>query len=126
MQRFILLRLGQAILTLLMLSLAVFLSLHLTGDPAIYLLGPDDGLAEYEQMKVNLGLDKPLIVQYGVFLSEISRGDFGKSHTMNRTARELLFGAAPATFQLAFAAFVLTVVVGVPLLIGVCNAGNRL
>jgi peptide/nickel transport system permease protein len=115
--------LGQAIVTLLVLSLAVFLSLHLTGDPALYMLGPDDGLDEYEKLRENLGLDKPLIVQYGVFLSEISRGDFGKSHTNNRTAGELLIGAAPATFQLAAAAFLLTVIIGVPL--GILSAVKR-
>ena len=123
MQRYIIIRLGQAIVTLLVLSLAVFLSLHLTGDPALYMLGPDDGLDEYEKLRENLGLDKPLIVQYGVFLSEISRGDFGKSHTNNRTAGELLIGAAPATFQLAAAAFLLTVIIGVPL--GILSAVKR-
>ena len=123
MQRYILLRLVQAIITLLILSVAVFLSSHLTGDPALYLLGPDDGLAEYEQMRINLGLDKPLAVQYGVFLGEIVRGDFGRSHTMNRTARQLLFQAAPATFQLAAAAFLLSVIVGVPL--GILSAVKR-
>ena len=123
MQRYILIRLVQAVVTLLVLSIAVFLSSHLTGDPALYLLGPDDGLAEYEQMKINLGLDKPLAVQYAVFLGEIVRGDFGRSHTMNRTARELLFQAAPATFQLAAAAFFLAVIVGVPL--GILSAVKR-
>jgi peptide/nickel transport system permease protein len=103
--------------------MAVFLSSHLTGDPALYLLGPDDGLEEYEQMRINLGLDKPLAVQYGVFLGEIIRGDFGRSHTMNRTARQLLFQAAPATFQLAAVAFLLSVIVGVPL--GILSAVKR-
>ena len=123
MQRYILIRLVQAVITLLALSIAVFLSSHLTGDPALYLLGPDDGLAEYEEMKRNLGLDKPLPVQYAKFLGEISRGDFGRSHTMNRTARELLIQAAPATFQLAFAAFLLTIIIGVPL--GIVSAIKR-
>jgi len=105
------------------LSIAVFLSSHLTGDPGLYLLGPDDGLAEYEEMRKNLGLDKPLAVQYLKFLSEVVRGDFGRSHTMNRTAGELLLQAAPATFQLAIAAFILAVIVGVPL--GILSAVKR-
>ena len=123
MQRFILIRLVQAVVTLLVLSIAVFLSSHLTGDPGLYLLGPDDGLAEYEEMRKNLGLDKPLPVQYAKFLSEVVRGDFGRSHTMNRTAGELLLQAAPATFQLAIAAFILAVIVGVPL--GILSAVKR-
>lgn len=56
MQRFIIIRLSQSIITLLVLSLAVFLSVHLTGDPASFLLGPDGGRAEYEQLKKNLTL----------------------------------------------------------------------
>ena len=123
MQRYILIRLVQAVVTLLVLSIAVFLSSHLTGDPGLYLLGPDVGLAEYEEMRKNLGLDKPLPVQYAKFLSEVVRGDFGRSHTMNRTAGELLLQAAPATFQLAIAAFILAVIVGVPL--GILSAVKR-
>ena len=68
-------------------------------------------------------MDKPLAVQYAVFLGEVVQGDFGRSHTMNRTARQLLFQAAPATFQLAAAAFLLTVLIGVPL--GILSAVKR-
>ena len=123
MHRYITVRLVQAIITLLVLSLAVFLSVHLTGDPALYLLGPDDGVKEYEQLKENLGLDKPLIVQYGLFLSDVVRGEFGYSHIMGRSARDLLLERAPATLQLAGVAFVLTIIVGVPL--GIVSAVKR-
>ena len=115
MQRFILARLLQAIITLLILSLAVFLSVHLTGDPALYLLGPESTDEDYEQMKKNMGLDKPLAVQYGLFLSQVVRGDFGKSHLSGKPARDLLFERFPATLQLAGVAFLLTIIVGIPL-----------
>ena len=123
MHRFILIRLGQAVITLLILSLLVFLSVHISGDPALYLLGPDDGIKEYEQLKKNLGLDKPLIVQYGLFLSNLVQGDFGFSHIMGRPARTLLLERAPATLQLAGVAFVLTIIVGIPL--GILSALKR-
>ena len=123
MQRFIMLRVVQAIITLLILSLAVFLSVHLTGDPAAYLLGPDLGREEYEQLKKNLGLDKPLAVQYGVFLSRVVQADFGKSHITNRPARKMLLARFPATLQLAGVAFLLTMVVGIPL--GILSAVKR-
>ena len=123
MYRYITVRLVQAIITLVVLSLAVFLSVHATGDPALYLLGPDDGVKEYEQLKENLGLNKPLIVQYGLFLSDVVRGEFGYSHIMGRSARDLLLERAPATLQLAGVAFVLTVIVGVPL--GIVSAVKR-
>ncbi len=123
MQRFIISRVVQAIITLLILSLAVFLSVHLSGDPALYLLGPDDGIKEYEQLKKNLGLDKPLIVQYGLFLSDLGRGDFGDSHMMRRPARDVLLQRFPATLQLAGVAFVLTMAIGIPL--GILSAVKR-
>ena len=123
MHRYIIIRLGQAIITLWVLSLAVFLSVHLTGDPAAYLLGPESTFQDYEQMKKNMGLDKPLAVQYGLFLSQVVRGDFGKSHLSGKPARDLLFERFPATLQLAGVAFLLTIIVGIPL--GILSAVKR-
>ena len=121
--RYIVIRIFQAIVTIWILSVAVFLSVHITGDPAIYLLGPEGELREYEILKKHMGLDKPLYVQYGLFLSRAVRADFGESHIMGRSARLLLFERLPATLQLAGAAFVLTVVVGIPL--GILSAVKR-
>ena len=123
MQRFIAVRLGQAVITLLILSLAVFLSVHVTGDAASYLAGPEITEDEYEQMKRNMGLDKPLVVQYGLFLSRAVRADFGESHLRRLPARDLLFQRLPATLQLAGVAFLLTMVVGIPL--GILSAVKR-
>ncbi len=123
MQRFILLRLLQALFTLWILSVAVFLSVHLSGDAAVLLLGPEALDTDYEQIKKNLGLDRPLIIQYADFLTDIARGDFGRSHLMRRSARDVLLERLPATLQLAGAAFLLSVVVGVPL--GILSALKR-
>jgi peptide/nickel transport system permease protein len=123
MHRYILVRLAQGIITLLVLSLAVFLSVHLTGDPALYLLGPEGTQQDYEQLKKNMGLDKPLPVQYGLFLGNIVRGDFGISHITGQPARKTLVERFPATLELAGAAFLLTVIVGIPL--GIVSAVKR-
>ena len=123
MQRYILVRVVQAIVTLLVLSLAVFLSVHLTGDPALYLLGPEGTREDYAQIKKNLGLDKPLPVQYGVFLGNMLRGDFGNSPITGQSARDTLIERFPATLQLAGAAFLLTIVIGIPL--GIWSAVKR-
>ena len=123
MQRYIFVRFAQAIVTLLVLSLAVFLSVHLTGDPALYLLGPEGTREDYAQIKKNLGLDKPLPVQYGLFLGNVLRGDFGNSPITGRSARETLIERFPATLQLAGAAFLLTIVIGIPL--GIWSAVKR-
>jgi peptide/nickel transport system permease protein len=113
----------QALFTLLILSVAVFLSVHISGDAAVLLVGPDATDADYEQIKENLGLNRPLIVQYGDFLTDIARGDFGRSHLMRRSARDVLLERLPATLQLAGAAFLLSVVVGIPL--GIVSALKR-
>ncbi len=123
MQRYILTRVIQAIITLLILSLAVFLSVHLTGNTADYLLGPETTEADYEQLKKNFGLDRPLIVQYADFLTDIARLDFGTSFLKGRPARDILMSRLPATLQLAGAAFALSVIVGVPL--GILSAVKR-
>lgn len=122
-QRYIAIRFVQGMITLWALSLVVFLSVRLTGDPALYLLGADTTEEDYEQLKRNMGLDKPLVVQYGSFLSKVVRGDFGKSHTTGQPAREVLLQRFPATLQLAGAAFALILVVGIPL--GILSAVKR-
>ena len=123
MQRFIVIRVLQAVITLLVLSLMVFLSVHLTGDPAAYMLGPEDGREEYEELQKQLGLDRPMVVQYGDFLKHILRADFGTSHFLERPARDVLFERFPATVQLAGAAFFLTMIIGIPL--GILSAVKR-
>ena len=123
MQRYIVIRIGQAIITLLILSLAVFLSVHMSGDPALYLLGPEGTLEDYEQLKKTMGLDKPLVVQYGLFLSQVVRGRFGDSLITRQPARKVLLERFPATLQLAGVAFLLTIVVGIPL--GILSAVKR-
>jgi peptide/nickel transport system permease protein len=123
MQRYIVVRLVQGIITLLVLSLAVFLSVHLTGDPALYLLGPEGTQQDYEQLKKNLGLDKPLPVQYALFLGDVVRGDFGTSHITGQPARQTLMERFPATLVLPGVAFLLTMLIGIPL--GVVSAVKR-
>ncbi len=123
MQRYIFIRIGQAGITLVILSLAVFLSVHLTGDPALYLLGPEATDADYEQMKKNMGLDRPLPVQYASFLGNVVQADFGMSHIRGVPARDILLQRLPATLQLAGVAFILTIIVGIPL--GILSAIKR-
>jgi len=123
MSRYILGRLSQAVLTLWILSLAIFLSVRLTGDPASYLLGPEGTRADYEQLKRNLGLDRPLPVQYGSYIVDLLQGNLGQSFISGRPARDLLMERLPATLQLAAGAFVIVVLIGIPL--GVLSAVKR-
>ena len=123
MQRYILIRGVQGVFTLLALSIIVFMSVHLTGDPALFLLPPDAEEEEYQQLRKNLGLDRPILVQYATFMQDAVRGDFGVSITTRRPAREVLLERIPATLQLAAAGMTLAMVVGIPL--GILSSVKR-
>ena len=124
MQRYMLVRFFQAIVTLWILSLAIFLSVHLTGDPAAYLLGSEAGRAEYEQLKKNLGLDKPLYIQYVIFLTKALQGDFGSSWKWHgHSAMGLVADRLPATLQLAGFALLISVLIALP--VGVLSAVKK-
>ena len=123
MQRFILRRMGQAIFTMFLLSLVVFLAVHVAGEPGVELVGRQATSEEIAQVRKNPGLDQPLPVQYGRFMKNISQGDFGKSWMTGRSARDMLLERFPATLQLAGIGLVLTVAVGIPL--GILSAVKR-
>ncbi|MCY4417015.1 MAG: ABC transporter permease [Chloroflexi bacterium] len=123
MQRYILSRVFQGLIALLALSLIIFMSVHLSGDPALLLLPPEATTADYEQLRENLGLDRPILVQYGTFLLNAVQGDFGHSITTRRPARDVLLERIPATLQLAAVGMLLAVLMGVPL--GILSAVKR-
>ena len=123
MQRYIIIRIGQSFFTLLILATVVFFSVHATGDPAEFLIHQDATAEELEILRRQLGLDRPIYVQYGLFLNNAVRGNFGKSTTNRREARDILFERIPATLQLAAAGMALAVVVGIPL--GILSAVKR-
>ena len=123
MQRYILGRVLQGLIALLGLSLIIFMSVHLSGDPALLLLPPEATTADYEQLRENLGLDRPILIQYGTFLLNAVQGDFGHSITTRRPARDVLFERIPATLQLAAAGMLLAILMGVPL--GILSAVKR-
>src|SRR5262245_57072656 len=79
MQRYILKRIFQSILTLFVLSMIVFFMVRLTGDPVMLMLPDDASHEDVVQLRSALGLDRPLPVQYWRFLSKAVRGDFGRS-----------------------------------------------
>lgn len=124
MQRYIISRIVQGLLTLWVISLIVFLATRLTGDPAAVLLAPEASSEEdYQRKKAQLGLDKPLTTQYGIYMKNAIRGDFGDSVRDGRPTRDLLFERLPATIQLAAAGMLLAIIVGVPL--GILSAVKR-
>lgn len=120
LQRYIVSRLFQAALALVGVTLIVFIATRMTGDPVYLLLPPQATEQDAAVLRQEMGLDRPLVVQYGVFLSKALRGDFGESYRWRQPALELVAGRLPATFQLTVAALLLTVIVAVP--VGVLSA----
>ena len=124
MRTYILRRLAQSALTLLGVSVLVFAILRvLPGDPARMLLpdgAPESAVAELNRQ---LGLREPLVVQYGLFLRSVARGDFGQSFQYRAPALRVVLERLPATVQLTLAAMLVTIAVGVSL--GIFTAVRR-
>lgn len=108
-------RLGQALLVMLLMTLIVFVGLNAIGNPVDILIGEDLNQAERLQAIARLGLDQPLWQQYLNFLSGILHGHLGKSYVYHEDALQLIVQRLPATFELAFSALLMAIVIGVPL-----------
>ena len=123
MQRYLVRRILLALVTLLAVSLIIFVMSRAAGDPRHVYLDDYSTQADWDRLTETLGLDKPYYQQYGIFLLDALRGKFGKSIKEGRPSMEVIIERLPATFQLGFAAFVFSVVVGVPL--GILSAVKR-
>ncbi len=108
-------RLSQSALVLLVMSLLVFLGVFAIGNPIELLVNPQADDAERLRATIALGLDKPLYLQYAHFLKGAMTGDLGRSFVFGTPALELILSRMPATIELAVAAMLMAVVIGVPL-----------
>lgn len=124
MQRYIVRRLIQAVVTLLLISVIVFLLGRLTGDPVALLLSEYSTQEDRALLTRQLGLDKPLPEQYVIFLSNALKGDLGRSIRGERApALDLVLERFPATVQLAAITLIVSLLIGLPL--GVASAVNK-
>ena len=114
MKRFIVKRLGYAVLSLLLLSLTIFLLVRLTGDPSVLLVEPGASKEDLAAIRVQLGLDRPIWVQYGQFMSSLARGDLGHSFYYRTPVLELSLSRLPHSLMLAVAAMAFSLLVGIP------------
>jgi peptide/nickel transport system permease protein len=106
---------------LLGVSIVVFFMVRaIPGDPAQIMLGQQATQAQVQQLRENMGLDKPIFVQYGLFLKDALRGDLGDSTVTGRPVTTELMVRLPATFELTAFAMLIAVLVGVP--VGVISA----
>jgi peptide/nickel transport system permease protein len=93
----------------------VFLMIHIVpGDPVEQMLGEGAAPGELVQLCRALGLDLPLHVQYGRYLRQLARGDFGQSFKFQAPVRRIIFERYPATLQLAFLALAVCAAIAIP------------
>jgi len=123
MSRYVSIRLIQGIIALFVASIVVFCLARLTGNPLSMLLPETATQQEYDALAKQLGFDKPLPVQYLIFVSKAIRGDFGKSIRYRKPVTDSIVERAPATIKLALAAAVVSFVIALPL--GVVAAVKR-
>ena len=114
MRRYILRRLGFALVSLFLLSVTIFFFVRVTGDPAVLLTEPGASQADLDAIRQQFGLDQPLWVQYGSFLAHLLRGDFGQSFYYRTDVLELYLSRLPASLLLAAVAMAFSLVIGLP------------
>jgi peptide/nickel transport system permease protein len=109
-------RLMTSLVTLIGVVSLVFFLIHLIpGDPVEYILGDSARPADREALRSELGLDRPLVVQYADYLSGLVRFDLGHSLHSKQPVSTLLLERLPATLELSLAAFLLAVLIAFPL-----------
>jgi peptide/nickel transport system permease protein len=114
MGRFLVQRLVRSAITLWIVVTAVFMVLRMSGDPAMSMLGPDASPEAVDAFRHRYGLEDSLLTQYMVYLRNVVTGDLGDSMQYRRPVMELFLDRLPATLELAGAALVIAVVIGIP------------
>jgi len=124
MLAFILRRSAEMLVALILMSMIVFALGRVTGDPVALLLNEYATEQDRAEITRQLGLDKPLVTQYTIFIGQALQGDLGTSVSGDRrSAVELVMERLPASLQLAAAALAISVIIGIPL--GVFAAVKR-
>lgn len=123
MTRYIALRFLQAIVSLLVVMTIVFMLSRLSGDPVQLLADISASEEQMEAIRKDLGLDKPLAVQWGTYVRDMFVFDLGESVISRQPVRELIWQRLPNTLQLGFAAMAISIIIGLP--IGIYAAVNR-
>ena len=109
-------RLGQSLLTIFLTVSTVFVLIRMApGDPAYALAGPLASTGDLEKIRISMGLNEPLLTQYGIFLRDLGAGNIGKSYSFQAPALEVVMSRLPNTIFLAVLAILLAIVVAIPL-----------
>ena len=123
MLSFIVRRLLQSLLVMLVVSLIAFSMFRYVGDPISGMVGQDTSEQDRAKLRAELGLDDPFIVQFGHFIEHAAQGDFGVSYRERRPVSQLLAERFPATFELSMISAILALALGIPM--GIYTALKR-
>jgi len=123
MLSFIANRLFQALLVMLTVALIAFSMFRYVGDPVASMVGQDTTPEQREQLREQLGLNDPFVVQYAHFVANAARGDFGISYRHRRPVSELIEERLPATLELSIVSAVMALALGIPM--GIYTALRR-
>ncbi len=115
MLAFILRRLAQAAIVMVAVAWIAFLLFQYVGDPVVFLLGQDATPEQIRELRTDLGLDQPFVVQFWHFLMNAAQGEFGLSLRQGAKVSSLIAERLPATLELAFIAAALALVMGIPM-----------
>ncbi len=115
MIKYVIKRFVQMLVVLFIVSVLVFLLTNFIGDPVDMLVPENATLEQIESARARLGLDRPLPVQYGIFLNDVLHGNFGKSYSYGLPAMGLIVERIPATMEIVIVAALLTLVIAIPL-----------
>jgi peptide/nickel transport system permease protein len=115
MLAFILRRLAQAVVVMVSVALIAFMLFQYVGDPVVFLLGQDATPEQIRELRTDLGLDQPFVVQFWHFLANAVQGEFGLSLRQGAKVSRLIGERLPATLELAFVAGVMALALGIPM-----------
>jgi peptide/nickel transport system permease protein len=115
MLAFIIRRAAQALFVVLAMVVIVFFGTYVVGDP-VWMMVPGDATQEQiEQVRREFGFDKPVYLQFLLFIGDVMQGEFGRSYVHGGSAIGLILDRMPATLELALVALILAIVIGLPL-----------
>ncbi len=108
-------RIYQSIIVMFAVALVAFTLFRYVGDPVSQMVGQETSIADMERMREELGLNDPVIVQFGRFAWNTIQGKFGISYRLGRPVNELFVERLPATLELSLIAALFSLVVGIPM-----------
>ena len=123
MLAFIIRRLLQAVIVMVVVSLIAFLMFRFVGDPINQMVGIETSVEQREALRERLGLNDPLVLQFWHFLSSAAQGNFGVSYQFRQPVADLLAARLPATLELSLVSALFALLVGIPM--GVYTGLNR-